>query len=1292
MTRAGGDPIEFIPITIPNIGPGGPDSTQYDYYVIITNNTSTTDGPSSLKYIVYKNDIQFRQSFPGQYASTISGQGNAEGAITIGAARYYHVPGHPLLEDQYKNITKPKIENGTSFGSSVGGTIVNDESTPRLQPSLTGPDGVTTTVRLGPDYPVVDNYSNFYGTSAAAPHVAAGVALILQGLNKFKGQNIENMEPAEMKKLIQKTAVNMRPDDYSYNFEDPPDPSHYDFISGAGLINVDAAMRTFAAPQPFQIRLIRETGKIPCQESFVLTIVGENFSTNTEIYITNEGGTRQKIDPSDVTFVSPEKILVTINSCIGNPLIEAFTPATDPPLLVVDGGWSNGIRLFDKEIIVQTNVFNRKYGQDNPPQTALAGLITVTLIDNGDSTEIVPDDFDLYGLDNDNLKVNTTATRYSEVNNLDYTIYRDFSYPADAALIDNYRYTFKEGDLVIEKMPLKVIPLVNNSTNATVVEGGYIGPVTFDYQFWQEQPADPVVLKDVAKKFHEAFLPGNALAVVKDFKKIQGDGTTLSDADLEDMSMMTTFKALKNSRKFTVDPNNKLIPETNPNSLVSQYLVDLASESIFDYTNNPKEASFYEGYPGITKKALLSKTALENYEGQVHPIINGTSSPTLVSLLNGSASATLAPLFNGTSTLAPLINGNQLSVIDGKLATLNSAGELVAVPNSPSILYLNGTGGVGSLVYIINGATSPTLAPLFNGAKIEMLNNSTLTLNSTNSYIKFENNDSAGLYVGGLQSINNAISGTLMFILNGVQAPLPNYKELENADGTLMNAAGNTLAPLFNGSFIALNATSGVGGLATLLNGGGVGGLATLLNGTRSATLAPLFNSKSTLASLLNGAGFNTLASIINNVDLQFTNGAPTSPTLASIVNNSGGGGVTISDNHAVIVDETDVDEQNANYLGALFGINMITGLELGTQTVVPGILVNPNFAITYVNSHVEIVVDPSCLHTHSTAKNFSSTPTPQTATTLWINVTTKVSGQLDAPGKYILFKNGTFELKNIDYTPVDGGNLTVPDGIIIAKDSSVSQFTPFTDWDGSKWITWVPVNFASSSDLFITGKILNSSNGFAKVNNNATTAIKGYFYTNASFSDQWTYAMAAYRPYFNYSDIDEPGDVVAINLTGNGKAAGTPMPIITNNYWSLVPGGSGGGGNNYTGSTLSWAKLNPCPTVNSIIPSSANSNSMIITMMESESSPDRLPSFNMYPNPASNRINISFVPDVTGQSRTILYTMDGKKAIEINNGMAEAGKSYLRTIDVGRLSRGVYLVQVWTGNKVSVGKVVINR
>ncbi|MBK5271547.1 MAG: S8 family serine peptidase, partial [Bacteroidia bacterium] len=172
-----GDPIEFIPITIPGTG-----TDSVDYNILIINNTPNATNPR-IKYIVFRGNVRFMESFAGQGASTLVGQANATGAIAVGASRYNYVPdyinnpptGYPVDVPNNpsipsSNITKPKIE---SF-SSTGGTLTNGESQPRNKPDLVGPDGGNTTVKLGQDYPdwSLDGYSNFFGTSAAAPHVA----------------------------------------------------------------------------------------------------------------------------------------------------------------------------------------------------------------------------------------------------------------------------------------------------------------------------------------------------------------------------------------------------------------------------------------------------------------------------------------------------------------------------------------------------------------------------------------------------------------------------------------------------------------------------------------------------------------------------------------------------------------------------------------------------------------------------------------------------------------------------------------------------------------------------------------------------------------------------------------------------------------------------------------------------------------------------------------------------------------------------------------------------------------
>jgi hypothetical protein len=59
---------------------------------------------------------------------------------------------------------------------------------------------------------------------------------------------------------------------------------------------------------------------------------------------------------------------------------------------------------------------------------------------------------------------------------------------------------------------------------------------------------------------------------------------------------------------------------------------------------------------------------------------------------------------------------------------------------------------------------------------------------------------------------------------------------------------------------------------------------------------------------------------------------------------------------------------------------------------------------------------------------------------------------------------------------------------------------------------------------------------------------------------------------YFTYANIDGNGNAGVVPINGNYRA-GTPLPEIA----YLVQGGSGGGGNNYTGSSANFNNYTAC-------------------------------------------------------------------------------------------------------------------
>jgi hypothetical protein len=79
-------------------------------------------------------------------------------------------------------------------------------------------------------------------------------------------------------------------------------------------------------------------------------------------------------------------------------------------------------------------------------------------------------------------------------------------------------------------------------------------------------------------------------------------------------------------------------------------------------------------------------------------------------------------------------------------------------------------------------------------------------------------------------------------------------------------------------------------------------------------------------------------------------------------------------------------------------------------------------------------------------------------------------------------------------------------------------------------------------------------------------------------------------------------------------------------------------------------------------------------------------------PNPASEFITVSFVPKNTGNSKIVLSALDGRKLMEINNGVAESGKQYWKKINVSNLPGGIYVIRIINGGITKTEKIIIRR
>ncbi|MGD9723302.1 MAG: Calx-beta domain-containing protein [Pirellulales bacterium] len=230
--NVGLDPVEFFGFfndgSFDLDGNGAPDTT---FFIRIELFAGTA--PGLMKYIVFGDGTI--AAFDTN-SSTSFGHPNAAGAMGVGAAVFASTPAFgvnpPLLND---------------FSSRGGTPILFDTSGNRLaapidrmSPQVTGVDGVNNTFFGGDISQDADGFPNFFGTSAAAPNVAAVAALMLQA-----GGGPSSLSPQTIFDALQSTAIDIvaRLDFNTLGSIPIANGQGVDRYSGHGLVDAAAAIQ-----------------------------------------------------------------------------------------------------------------------------------------------------------------------------------------------------------------------------------------------------------------------------------------------------------------------------------------------------------------------------------------------------------------------------------------------------------------------------------------------------------------------------------------------------------------------------------------------------------------------------------------------------------------------------------------------------------------------------------------------------------------------------------------------------------------------------------------------------------------------------------------------------------------------------------------------------------------------------------------------------------------------------------------------------------------------------------------
>ena len=673
-----GDPFEVISFYV-NIPAGMSVNANI---LIIRDSGNVYPSSTKFKYVFFKcpsNSPVINEYSQGN--STVVGHANCDDAITVGAVRYSNTPAYGVT---------PTI---ASF-SSIGGTELN--GTTVSKPDLCAPNGVNTTVELGgpnedPPYftaPAHDNFPNFYGTSAAAPHVAGIAALAMEAKMKYYG---EQVSPTEMKQLLTNSSIDM----YTPGF---------DFQSGHGLVDADLSLRTFAAPKPDLVSL----GTLPSGYQ-----LGDNVASFTITVEANYITTQSQIVFRDIvlatTWIDNHHLSAVVPSFFGNPPFHIYTPPITPD--GYDGGVSDSLYFFSalkKEVVIQADDKSKRFGEKVPEFTA-----TVTV----DGLSLQAAGLTLADLGLENIQYSTLPANINYMSIVgNYVINPEPEGAFDPGLLELYNYTFNNsfqippanGELIIEKMPLVITPANKTVEFGDKIDGQEIEYI-YDYDETDIDLSDRGPFLDSLSDLYESGIV-KELILIDDRDEFNNQSLTIND--LLNLAFLSGTKGIANGTKGIAN-SSRAIENGLPTD--TTFVIDLAYKCLVNYNIDGSIAELEDsimllngtkgianGTKGIANcSPIADGTALINGTKAIangtKGIANGTKGIVNSEELDGTSNTNTAVLLHDTDTLTEENPDSTFLMLSINAITGLTAGSHYIIPGAFLSSNFSVTYGVGNL-------------------------------------------------------------------------------------------------------------------------------------------------------------------------------------------------------------------------------------------------------------------------------------------------------------------------------------------------------------------------------------------------------------------------------------------------------------------------------------------------------------------------------------------------------------------------------------------------------------------